>query len=376
MLTDSSRSTGNRFVLYLAVLPFYRRACIDVLKSTLGDECQIFTGAHQLDNTVRTGIDSDHYTQVRNRSLASKFLLQTGGWRQAISADVTILDLNPRSITAWVLLLARKMLAKRTLLWGHLHPRSGAGSATAGLRRSMRRISDGTVLYGYDSVVPATHELPGRPVWVAPNSLYLEGEMRPAVGTGIASPRNILYVGRLVKEKKVDLLLQAFALSGLAADGGNLIFVGTGAEKERLTASAHSLGIHESVQFLGHEDRVEALREIYAGAACSVSPGYVGLSLTQSLGFGTPMVVSRDENHSPEIELARFGAVTYFETDSATSLADELTQAVARANVVDDSRTTLSSTVSQSYSAEAMASGLISAFTNTPQDLGDDGWPR
>ena len=44
------------------------------------------------------------------------------------------------------------------------------------------------------------------------------------------------------------------------------------------------------------------LEKIYKTALCSISPGYVGLSIIQSFSFGVPMIVSKNENHSPEID--------------------------------------------------------------------------
>jgi hypothetical protein len=53
-----------------------------------------------------------------------------------------------------------------------------------------------------------------------------------------------------------------------------------------------------------------------------MSPGYVGLSITQSLSYGVPMIVARDEPHSPEIEAMRerFNAITVA-SDDAEALA-------------------------------------------------------
>lgn len=48
----------------------------------------------------------------------------------------------------------------------------------------------------------------------------------------------------------------------------------------------------------------EDIYDVYANALVSVSPGYVGLSLTQSLSFGVPMLIAIDEAHVPEIDAA------------------------------------------------------------------------
>lgn len=238
----------------------------------------------------------------------------------------------------------------------------------------MRRAANGTILYGFDSVRPARTELPQQMVWVAPNALYDRAELGcpPVPREGRAA---VVYVGRLERAKKVDTLISAFAAATLPGDV-RLRIVGDGSEREALERLANDLGVSDRVDFAGAVTDPRQLREIYAGTVVSVSPGYAGLSLTQSLGFGVPMLVSRDEPHAPEIELQRFGGLRYFETGNSLSLAEELERAVAPdswARRLD--RNGLAALVASHYSAQAMAQGLLDAVDGIPQPLGEDGWP-
>ena len=361
-----------KYVLYTAVLPAYREHCMALVGQVLGIQYMAYTGSAHLDPTVRTGISKNLYTPIRNHRFASgRVLLQTGKWMSALRSSTTILDLNPRSLTAWYLLIARRILGKRTLLWGHLHPQNGGRTRTASLRRSMRRISSGTILYGYDSVETARAELLGGPVWVAPNSLYPRSEL----GFDKNFARNrILYVGRLENAKKLDLLVAAFAHSELYSKGYQLTIVGHGSQADHLQDIARELSVDTYCQFIGRTYDAKIVRELYNEAICSVSPGYAGLSLTQSIGFGVPVLVADNELHSPEIELDRTGAVHYFTSDSVQSLASSLCEIAA----VDwtSSATGWSNTVARYYCAESMAAGLIAAFRNEEQSLGKDGWPK
>ncbi|TFD83903.1 glycosyltransferase [Cryobacterium lactosi] len=371
-MTTSSQGPPP-FVLYLAVLPFYRQKCIESLAETENLNVGLYAGSRHIDPTIRTGIDSSLYQLVTNTVIAGRGLIQTGHWGAALRAQTTILDLNPRSATAWVLLILRRVGRRRTLLWGHLHPRAGGESKTASLRRLMRRLAQGTVLYGYDSVLPARAELPNSPVWVAPNSLYRANEM--GASSTNDSYSHVLYVGRLVADKKVEVLIRGFLQSELRKSGARLLIAGQGEELVRLQQLVTSLGgSKDEVSFLGQVAEVSELQALYAGAVCSVSPGYVGLSLTQSLGFGVPMAISRDEPHAPEIELARFGGVAFFDTDDPASLARTLDSFPRQGAGAE--RSALADSVRQAYSAEAMASGIKHALRNDDQRLGADGWPR
>ncbi|MFW3386678.1 UNVERIFIED_CONTAM: glycosyltransferase [Kocuria sp. CPCC 205274] len=196
---------------------------------------------------------------------------------------------------------------------------------------------------------------------MAPNSIYRESEIKSeAKGS---SPKNaVIYVGRFHSKKKVDLLVRGFAEARANVPDLKLLLVGDGEEKKQLLTLAENLGIADHVQFTGWVEDVNVLRKLYAGAFASASPGFAGLGLTQSLGFGVPMAVARNEPHSPEIELADKGAVTWFDSDDVSGIASALVHLWQRRQDLPDEE--ISSFVRQHYSAESMAHGLLDAFRN------------
>lgn len=353
---------NGRYCLYTAVLPPYREACLQILHDRLGEEWAAYAGDQHLDPTVRSAGNSGLYQPVRNSTvLGRRLLVQTGNWRSVLRADTAILDLNPRSLSAWILLLTRRARGRRTLLWGHLHPRAGARARTASVRATMRRRADGCILYSHADAASVRDLAGSEAVWVAPNALYRRDEL----GTGGSRVRDTyLYVGRLEPAKKPELLLRAFARLAPAHPDRRLVFVGGGSSLEPLQAGVDRLGLGDRVEFLGGVHSVSTLRELYSQAICSVSPGYAGLSLTQSLGFGVPMVVADAEPHAPEIELAALGGVTFFRSDSVEELAAALLSAELR--LPDAERRRLIGVLRERYSAEAMAAGLIAACQDVP----------
>lgn len=366
-----AEQSSPKFVLYLAVIPFYRQHCVNALRESLGASVALYAGVRHIDPTVSTGINPEQYSRVRNHFvLGRRLLVQTGHWREVLRAKTAILDLNPRSLTVWILTVGRRMLRRRTLHWGHLHPRRGADSRTSALRRCLRRLSHGTVVYGYDSVRAAENEIPRLSVWVAPNSLY----PRDLLGTVAQGQRSdVLYVGRLVTDKKVDLLIRGFARSAVPQQGGRLVIVGVGDQREKLERLARDLECAQHVCFTGAITDPSDLRRRYARAFCSVSPGYAGLSLTQSLGFGVPVLVADDEPHAPEIELARFGGVSFFSSDESDELADALDQAWPGRAAIPHEK--LAEPIQRYYSAEVMANGLADALKGNVDKTRDDRWP-
>ena len=350
------------FVLYTAVLPAYRRFCLELVEERLGDAWAAFAGAEHLDASVRTDLPPNLYTSVSNRRwFGGRLLFQWGHWREALGATTAVFDLNPRSVTAWCLLLARKIMRRRTLLWGHLDPRNGKSAPTARLRAAMRELADGCIVYSYESARRLRATAPAAKVWVAPNALYPERFLAASEG---GDRRLILYVGRLESAKKPGLLLDAFAMVAETRPEWDLVMIGEGSLRDQLSARAESLGLCDRVQFPGAIQDVSALAALYARAHCSVSPGFVGLALTQSLGFGVPMVIADREPHSPEVEMAQLGGAVFFARDSAIGLAaalqspDLLLDASQRSALVEQ--------VKIRYSADAMARGLVEAVTNSP----------
>jgi glycosyltransferase involved in cell wall biosynthesis len=101
----------------------------------------------------------------------------------------------------------------------------------------------------------------------------------------------LLYVGRLDKEKNIDVLLQAFSLITQKVNA-HFVVAGKGAEKERLEALSSSLGIADKVTFAGFvEDR--DLPNMYRIASCFVIGGIAELQsivTMEAMASGLPVI--------------------------------------------------------------------------------------
>ncbi|MDB6427908.1 glycosyltransferase family 4 protein [Curtobacterium sp. 20TX0008] len=346
-----------KFGLYLAVLPSYRNACIEYLRLVLREDVKIWVSEAHLDSTVRTGIPAAWFSETRMLRWRGRVFLQTDHLLAAARAASLIVDLNPRSLTAWLLLVVRRLLRRPTAVWGHLHGQNGPTSKTAHLRLLMRRLATGTIVYTYSSKELAKLELPKQPVFVASNALYFKRD----IFVEDAPQRNsVLYVGRFVQSKKVDLLIRGFAVLAQEDNEVQLELVGGGGEEAHLRSLADALGISSRVIFHGWKNSPNDLREIYSRAFTSVSPGFVGLQITQTIGFGVPICIARREPHSPEVELATEMNAEWFDSDDPSSLAGALRRVRSAETTV--LRDELSQTVRDNYSAERMAEGLIQAL--------------
>ncbi len=117
-------------------------------------------------------------------------------------------------------------------------------------------------------------------------------------GTGSRPPERpftAVYVGRLVPEKDLSTLLDAWA----AAFGGRsdaevrLKLVGGGGSEPSLRVQAERLGIAGQIEFLGHRDRVEdVLAEAHVGVLPSLIEG-LSNTLLEFMASSLPTLASR-----------------------------------------------------------------------------------
>ncbi len=192
--------------------------------------------------------------------------------------------------------------------------------------------------------------LPLRKIAVKPNALDAKrsATMGPPGGEKDAALR-IVYIGRLSREKGVEVLLQAWAIlfgsiqprtehagplptakNALANEpsltpSADCVIIGDGPERENLERLSASLGISSSLHFLGSIPRPEALDELAASSLLVLpSKCYEQFSTTilESMRAGIPALVSDCVVNST---LLRDGVTgRFFESGNPDSLANAL----------------------------------------------------
>jgi glycosyltransferase involved in cell wall biosynthesis len=110
----------------------------------------------------------------------------------------------------------------------------------------------------------------------------------------------VLFVGRLVDNKGIGLLLDAARVLWSSGRRFRVVVVGDGARRAALTAQCHAAG--EPVEFTGHSDQVAALMR---GAAVVVRPSYtegMPLAVLEAMATRRCLVVSDIPAHSALLE--------------------------------------------------------------------------
>lgn len=301
-------------------------------------------------------------------------LLASGGY------DTLIAEFNPRILSnVWAAWRARR-LGMRVIWWGHgLRPRTSGPALRAYL--ALSRLADGFVFYsdaGADRFAALGE--PREKLFVAWNSVDTQEIERLRRETPLAGRHRVLGIGRLIAPKKNDLLLRAFAQARPALPPQTrLTLIGDGPERAALAALATHLGIAGSVEFAGSLYGQEALAAYFNESWVSVSAGYVGLSAVHSLAYGVPMLVARDEPHSPEIAAVEPGVnARLFPSDDPAALAGALAALAADPAGWASQSAASVHTVRERFSIGAMVRSFEETirYVHRPQGGGEPGLTR
>jgi len=140
--------------------------------------------------------------------------------------------------------------------------------------------------------------------------------------------KNIVFVGRLTKVKKLDMLINAVYILKKRSFKVNVTFIGDGEVKNELVALIEDCGLNDQVWFFGETYDENILSKMIYNADLCVSPGNVGLTAIHSLSFGTP-VITHDNftRQGPEFEAIEPNKTgLFFKHNNTISLANTIVE--------------------------------------------------
>ncbi len=164
--------------------------------------------------------------------------------------------------------------------------------------RAMRWLRNWSARHATAVVSPSEHLArsirrwaPESLVAVVPNGARSASVERPRVDRPADSSLDLLFVGRLVDVKRVDVLVRAIACS----EAARLEIVGDGPELDSLETLVAELGMEGRVSFAGALAHGEVLRRVAAADALVLASSHEGLPhvVLEALVSGTPVVTSR-----------------------------------------------------------------------------------
>lgn len=136
----------------------------------------------------------------------------------------------------------------------------------------------------------------------------------------------IIFVGRVIKDKKLDLMVKAMPILRDKGCPVNFFVVGKDVDGVNLKDIAVSHGVEDSVYLFGPCYDEVKLGDFYYNADLCVSPGAIGLTAISSMSFGCPVISHNDFSHQgPEFEsIVNNKTGAFFENNNIESLADTI----------------------------------------------------
>ncbi|WP_299208262.1 glycosyltransferase [uncultured Dokdonia sp.] len=350
----------KKLVIIQTVTPDYRAGVFKVIREALtSSRFELYRGKEYFEKSVKTD-QRIEAKEAKNIYLLKRTLLfQIGIWHLLFKKAVLVLEMNPRILSNWIFLIVRRLTGRETVLWGHAWPRSGKGSKSDWVRNVMRTCASSIIVYTKQQQKELSVYMPQKTIYAAPNAILHKKDI--LVKATSLPPKHLIYVGRLSEAKKPLFLVRAFKESlDILPEEAKLIMVGEGEQMSGIQRFIKDHHLEDRILLKGHINDYEQLKSLYNSSIFSVSPGYVGLSITQSFGFGVPMLISKEEPHSPEIEAVNEGKnAIYYETDDIIRFRESVKNIYSDTSKWIDKRTEIALYCKENYSVESMATTFI-----------------
>lgn len=236
--------------------------------------------------------------------------------------DIVIIGIAATNFTFFKLFLLKYLFRYKLIAWGHGVNNKEISKPLSGLRGRIIKFyfknTDAIVFYSEErmELVKKLFPILKNKMFIAPNTLDLsevrflfehlkkqgKNVVKKDLGKNFNARYNLIFIGRLLKDKRVDLLLQVFNILHSELDIA-LHIVGSG--EDEIAIRNHKLLSH-NIFYYGAVYDDEITGKYLFASDLFVMPGYVGLSIIHAFAYGLPVVTCKPDSdgpfHSPEIE--------------------------------------------------------------------------
>jgi glycosyltransferase involved in cell wall biosynthesis len=183
-----------------------------------------------------------------------------------------------------------------------------------------------------------------------------------------SNPYQILFVGRLVREKGLDVLLYAISEVIKKLPHVRLRIVGDGPEQEKLISLSKKLELHEHVEFTGTISQKD-IEKKYMETDIVVVPSTwyepLGIVVIEAMLHGKPVIASRSGGLPEMVEENVTGFL--FEPGNAQQLAKLIIKLINSPNTIEKfGRKSLYA--SRKFSSEVFIEKMINVYNSTISD--------
>lgn len=273
--------------------------------------------------------------EVRNITFLIKpIYFQVGVLRLLFIRDYKLFLMLGESIcvSTWLMLFLSKIFRKRIYLWSH-----GWYGKETKFRKLAKKfffsLADGIFLYGnYAKNLMIKEGFNENKLHVIYNSLSYDKQLVERKKNKMSNifvdkftnyNKNLIFVGRLTKIKKLDLIIDALKILKLNNKLYNFTFIGEGEEMSNLVNLAKKNNLQDNIWFYGATYDENELSNLIYNADLCVSPGNVGLTAIHAMTYGVPVITHNYfEYQMPEFEaIIENQTGAFFTYNNSSSLA-------------------------------------------------------
>lgn len=335
--------------IFTNIAPLYSRSLWYELSSSKNVEYSFFSSRNGFSGIKTIDINESKYVTssgklnwhfLRNIFIKDLLVFQTGIISKCLNTDYDayILYGEMHSISNWIAALICKIRNKPVMYWGH-----GLYGNEKDIKKWFRvlyyKLADYHLVYAERSrKLMIESGFSPEKVFTVFNSLDFStlnnlyktrnsselDKLRKKIFPKKSELPVVIFIGRLIKEKKISYLLEAVAICKQKGNEYNCLIVGGGIDLENLKNLSDSLDLGDTVCFYGpsYDENINA--RFIMLSECCVSPGNVGLTAIHSLSLGTPVIThSNMYNQGPEADAVIQGETgMYFHEDNINDLSD------------------------------------------------------
>ena len=335
------RISKKGIAYFTNIAPHYRDCLWRKLASEYDFEFHFFFGKTSQSGIKEINFESPDWEPYQNRIHNLKNFRIKGFivWQKGVIREVfnkywdTFIFLGDMLIlSTWVSVIIARILRKPVFFWGH-----GLYGDETHIKLFFRRLflslADKHFLYNNRSkFLMVKAGFVESKLYVVYNSLNYDEHLQlrnSLVGSEFNSFKSffkqsnhpvLIFIGRLIPDKKLELLIQAVNELNAQKYYTNLIIIGDGPMLSVL--KNHSESVDGAVYFYGPCYDEKEIGRLISNASLCVSPGSVGLTSIHSLSFGTPIIShSNFSKQMPEFEAIEDRVTgAFFEENNVESL--------------------------------------------------------
>jgi glycosyltransferase involved in cell wall biosynthesis len=177
----------------------------------------------------------------------------------------------------------------------------------------------------------------------------------------------LIHVGRLVKWKKADLLIDAVARLKNKYPDLELVVIGDGPQLEDLKIQAANLALESSVLFVGGVYDPVFLGKYFIASSVYVLAGMGGLSINEAMCFNKPVVCSVCDGTEKKLVREDYNG-KYFKDSNLDDLVQKLDYLLANPELIKQMGFNSGEIIKKEVNIHKVISGYVNAFNYVMKD--------